>query len=249
MAVVNMKEVKKVHGKRYASAFEKSNAVNEANEMGVSAADAFKALADLPKTKFDETVEVSCRLNVDPKQADQNIRGAVTLPHGSGKKSVVVVFAKGPKAEEAKAAGADHVGDKDLVEKIQGGWTDFTSVVATPDMMAVISRLGRVLGPRGLMPNPKVGTVTMNVKNVVSDLKKGRAEFRVEKAGVIHSSIGKASFGAEKLLENFESLMEQVVKAKPSSAKGNYILSLYISTTMGPSVRINTQTYLDKAAA
>jgi large subunit ribosomal protein L1 len=194
--------------------------------------------------KFDETVETAIKLGVDPRHADQMVRGSVTLPHGTGKQVRVLVFAKGEKAREAQEAGADYVGDEDLVKKIQEGWFDFDKVVATPDMMGTVGKLGKVLGPRGLMPNPKVGTVTNDVKKVVSDLKAGMIEFRVDKAGIIHAPIGKKSFETEKLKENFLVLCESLLKAKPASAKGQYIRGVTISTTMGPGIKVDQQKIL-----
>ncbi|MCE9626020.1 MAG: 50S ribosomal protein L1, partial [Deltaproteobacteria bacterium] len=192
--------------------------------------------------KFDETVEVAIRLGIDAKQTDQLVRGAVPLPHGLGKDVRVVAFAKGGKEKEAKDAGADYVGSDDLIEKIQGGWVDFDKVVATPDMMVAVSKLGKVLGPRGLMPNPKVGTVSMDIAKAVRDLKAGKVEFRNEKAGIVHAPVGKLSFGAEKIKDNILSLIEGVVKAKPSSSKGNYLRGLAISATMSPGIRIDPNT-------
>ena len=198
----------------------------------------------LPQTKiakFDESVDIAVRLGVDPKHADQMVRGAVVLPHGTGKSQRVAVVAKGDKAAEARAAGADFVGAEDLVERIQKeNWTDFDSMVATPDMMGLVGRLGRVLGPKGLMPNPKVGTVTADVAKAVRELKAGRVEYRVEKAGIVHARIGKASFGAEKLKENARSMVETLLRAKPASAKGTYLKSVTLSTTMGPGIRVDT---------
>lgn len=244
-AAVDLDYIKKKQGKRYSACVAKVREAIPQAEASVNYKKAFEVLGQTPRTKFDETVHVAIRLGVDPKQADQMIRGAVTLPHGLGKKELrVVVFAKGEKAKEAEKAGAAQVGAEDLVEKIIGGWQEFDSVVATPDMMGVVSKLGRVLGPRGLMPNPKVGTVTFDVAKTVQELKKGRVEFRVEKAGVIHAPVGKISFGAEKLSENFIVLMEQIVKAKPVSVKGNYILSLFVSCAMGPSIRVDFQEFL-----
>ncbi len=190
--------------------------------------------------KFDETVELAIRLNVDPRQADQNVRGTVVLPNGIGKSQRVLVFAKGEKAKEAEAAGADFVGADDLVKKIQEeSWLDFDKVVATPDMMAQVGRIGKILGPRGLMPNPKVGTVTMDVVKTVKEIKAGKVEFRVEKAGIVHAPIGKASFGADKLAQNAHALLAAVLRAKPAAAKGNYLKSIAVSTTMGPGVKID----------
>jgi large subunit ribosomal protein L1 len=203
--------------------------------------EACKLLPQTKIAKFDESVDIAVRLGVDPKHADQMVRGAVVLPHGTGKSQRVAVVAKGDKANEARAAGADFVGAEDLVERIQKeGWTDFDSMVATPDMMGLVGRLGRVLGPKGLMPNPKVGTVTTDVAKAVRELKAGRVEFRVEKAGIVHARIGKASFGAEKLKENAQTMVETLLRAKPASAKGTYMKSVTLSTTMGPGIRIDT---------
>ena len=192
------------------------------------------------KAKFDETVEISVRLGVDPRHADQQVRGAVVLPHGTGRTIRVLVIAKGAKADEAKAAGADYVGAEDMIAKIQQeNWFEFDVCVATPDMMGLIGRIGRVLGPKGLMPNPKSGTVTMDVTKAVKDIKAGKVEYRLDKTAIIHCPIGKVSFGAEKLQENLQTLMDAINKAKPAAAKGTYVRSLYLSTTMGPSVRVN----------
>lgn len=191
------------------------------------------------KAKFDETVEVAFRLGVDPRHADQQLRGAVVLPHGTGKTKTVLVFAKGDKAKEAEAAGADFVGAEDLVEKIQGGWLGFDVAIATPDMMGTVGRLGRVLGPRGLMPNPKTGTVTFEVADAVRDAKGGKITYRTDKIGIIHAPIGKVSFDAEKLVENFKTLADTLVRIKPASAKGTYMKTITVSSTMGPGVRIN----------
>lgn len=188
--------------------------------------------------KFDETVEAAFRLGVDPKRADQQIRGAVVLPHGTGKVQRVLVFAKGEKAKEAEAAGADFVGDADMIAKIQGGWFDFDVVVATPDMMGEVGKLGRVLGPKGLMPNPKTGTVTFDVTKAVNEIKAGKIEYRVDKAGNIHAPIGKASFDADKLAENLAALTEALNRAKPAAAKGVYMKNVTLSSTMGPGVRV-----------
>jgi ribosomal protein L1, bacterial/chloroplast len=193
---------------------------------------------------MDETVEVAINLGVNPKYADQMVRGAVVLPHGTGKKVRVAVFAKGEKAKEAEEAGADIVGAEDLGTKISGGFLDFDATVATPDMMGVVGRLGRVLGPRGLMPNPKLGTVTTDVTRAVKELKGGRVEFRVEKAGIVHARLGKASFTADQLRENLMALMDVIIKAKPATAKGTYLKAISISTTMGPSVRIDVNTVI-----
>ena len=192
------------------------------------------------KAKFDETVELHAKLGVDSRHADQQVRGAIVLPHGTGKTAKVLVFAKGPKADEALAAGADYVGEMDLCTKIQSeNWFDFDVVVATPDMMGVVGRLGKVLGPKGLMPSPKAGTVTMDVTKAVNDIKAGKIEYRVDKNNIIHCPIGKASFGKEKLADNFEALMGAIIKAKPSAAKGQYLRSVVVSTTMGPGIKLN----------
>lgn len=190
--------------------------------------------------KFDETVDVAVRLGVNPKHADQQVRGAVVLPHGTGKTKKVLVFAKGDKIAEAEAAGADFVGSDELVAKIQGGWFDFDVTVATPDMMGVVGRLGKVLGPRGLMPNPKLGTVTMDLTKAVNEIKAGKVEYRTDKAGNVHVPIGKVSFDNEKLVENLQTILDTLVKVKPAAAKGQYIRNITISTTMGPAVNINT---------
>lgn len=189
--------------------------------------------------KFDETVEVSIRLGVDPRKADQMVRGAVVLPNGLGKTVRVLVFAKGEKIQEAEAAGADYVGGDDLAEKIQGGWFDFDTAIAAPDMMGVVGKIGRLLGPRGLMPNPKVGTVTPDIKRAVEEAKSGKIEYRVEKAGIVHAPLGKASFEAGKLRENLISLLDVLIKAKPSSAKGIYLKKISISSTMGPGINVD----------
>ena len=192
------------------------------------------------KAKFDETVELHAKLGVDSRHADQQVRGAIVLPHGTGKTAKVLVFAKGPKADEATAAGADYVGEMDLCEKIQNeNWFDFDVVVATPDMMGVVGRLGKVLGPKGLMPSPKAGTVTMDVTKAVNDIKAGKIEYRVDKNNIVHCPIGKASFGTEKLADNFNALMGALIKAKPSAAKGQYLRSVVVSTTMGPGIKLN----------
>ncbi|WP_058485978.1 50S ribosomal protein L1 [Defluviitalea phaphyphila] len=191
--------------------------------------------------KFDETVEAHIKLGVDSRHADQQVRGAVVLPHGTGKKVRVLVFAKGDKIKEAEEAGADFVGGEELIPKIQNeGWLDFDVVVATPDMMSVVGRLGRVLGPKGLMPNPKAGTVTMDVAKAIADIKAGKIEYRLDKTNIIHVPIGKVSFGAEKLLENFQTLMSAIIKAKPAAAKGQYLKSVAVTSTMGPGIKINT---------
>ena len=202
-------------------------------------AEAMNLVCQTSKAKFDETVEVHIRLGVDSRHADQQVRGAVILPNGTGKDVKVAVFAKGDLAKAAEAAGADVVGDADLVQKIQGGWMDFDVAIASPDMMGFVGRLGKVLGPRGLMPSPKAGTVTMDVAKAVQDAKAGKIEYRLDKTNIIHCPIGKASFGADKLLENFNALLDAIIKAKPASAKGQYIKSVAVASTMGPGVKIN----------
>ena len=209
-------------------------------------AEAMELLQKTARAKFDETVEVHVRLGVDSRHADQQVRGAVVLPHGTGKKVRVLVFAKGEKATEAEKSGADYVGAEDLVAKIQNeNWFDFDVVVATPDMMGVVGRLGRILGPKGLMPNPKAGTVTMDIAKAIADIKAGKIEYRLDKTNIIHCPIGKVSFGTEKLLDNFHTLMDAIVKAKPAAAKGQYLKSVTVATTMGPGIRINQQKVLD----
>ena len=222
------------HGKKYVEA---SKLVDRTVQYEVS--DAIALAKKTATAKFDETVEVAFRLGVDPRQSDQQIRGAVVLPHGTGKSQTVLVFAKGEKAKEAETAGADFVGAEDMVAKIQGGWFGFDVAVATPDMMGVVGKIGRLLGPKGLMPNPKTGTVTMDVTKAVNEVKAGKIEYRVDKTGIIHAPIGKASFEQTKLEENFKTLVDVLIKAKPASQKGQYIKSVSVSTTMGPGVKIN----------
>ncbi len=203
--------------------------------------EALSLVIDTAKAKFDETVEAHIKLGVDSRHADQQVRGAVVLPHGTGKKVRVLVFAKGEQATQAEEAGADFVGAEELVPKIQNeGWLDFDVVVATPNMMGVVGRLGRVLGPKGLMPNPKAGTVTMDVTKAVQDIKAGKIEYRLDKANIIHVPIGKVSFGSEKLMDNFHTLMSAIIKAKPAAAKGKYLRSVNIASTMGPGIKINS---------
>lgn len=229
-------------GKKFRAAAEKVN-----REHRYPIEEAFKLLketTDLRKTKFDQTVDVAIWLGVDPKHADQMVRGAVVLPHGTGKTNRVAVFAKGEKAAEAEAAGADVVGAEDLQKRIEGGFLDFDVVIATPDMMGVVGRLGKVLGPRGLMPNPKVGTVTADVKRAVTEAKGGKIDFRVEKAGIIHAAIGKSSFASDKLRDNFNVLVDFVMKLKPATAKGVYLKTVGVSTTMGPGIKIDTREIL-----
>lgn len=201
-------------------------------------------LSGLVAAKFDESVDVAVRLGVDPKQADQNVRGAVGLPHGLGKKIRVAVFAKGEKAAEAKAAGADIVGAEDLAERVQGGFVDFDNAVATPDMMGQVGKLGKVLGPRGLMPNPRLGTVTMDVARAVKELKAGKVEYRLDKAGIVHAIVGKKSFPPQKIRENIQTLLDALVKAKPTSSKGAYLRSITLSSTMGPGIKLDPNEFM-----
>lgn len=211
-----------------------------------SSVEALELAVKTSKAKFDETIELAVRLGVDPRHADQQVRGAVVLPHGTGKSVKVLVFAKGDKAKEAEAAGAEFVGAEELVDKIQKeNWFDYDVVVATPDMMGVVGRLGRVLGPKGLMPNPKSGTVTFDVARAIAEIKAGKVEYRVDKTAIVHVPIGKRSFGAEKLAVNYHSMMEAIIKAKPSAAKGQYVKSISVSSTMGPGVKINPAKALD----
>ncbi len=247
-------------GKAYQAAAElidrsKKYSVEQAFELVKKSCEKRKEINNGRKVKsnrnmFDETLEVALNLGVDPRHADQMVRGAVVLPHGTGKSMRVAVFAKGERAKEALEAGADLVGAEDLAEKISGGFLDFDATVASPDLMGVVGRLGKVLGPRGLMPNPKVGTVTMDVAKAVRELKGGKVEFRAEKAGIVHARLGKASFPVEKLVENFLALVDVVMKLKPSTAKGTYLKAVSITSTMGPSVRIETSaiTVAHKAA-
>jgi large subunit ribosomal protein L1 len=221
-------------GKKYREANKK---VDRAKRYTVE--EACTLIPEMKVAKFDESVDAAVRLGVNPKYADQMVRGACVMPHGTGKSIRVAVFAKGDKAKEAEASGADVVGAEDLVEKIQGGFLEFDATVATPDMMGMVGKLGRILGTRGLMPNPKVGTVTFEVSKAVKELKAGRVEFRVEKAGIVHAPIGRVSFGPDKLKDNLMALMELLLKLKPSTAKGTYVRSIAISTTMGPSVRLD----------
>ena len=221
--------------KRYA---ESVKLVDKTREY--EAKEALEIIEKMPKPKFDETVELHVKLGVDSKHADQQVRGTVVLPHGTGKSLRVLVFAKGDKAKEAEAAGADFVGAEELVPKIEKeNWFEYDVIVATPDMMGVIGRLGKVLGPKGLMPNPKSGTVTMDVTKAISEIKSGKVEYRLDKTNIIHLGIGKVSFGAEKLAENYQTIIDAIIKAKPAAAKGQYVKSVYLTTTMGPSVYIN----------
>ena len=222
-------------GKKYQDSAKKID-----KNMLYDTADAMKLVVDTAAAKFDETVELHVKLGVDSRHADQQVRGAIVLPHGTGKTQRVLVFAKAAKADEAKAAGADFVGEMDLVEKIQKeNWFDFDVVVATPDMMGVVGRLGKVLGPKGLMPSPKAGTVTMDVTKAVNEIKAGKVEYRLDKTNIIHCPIGKVSFGPEKLSENFSALMGAIIKAKPAAAKGQYIKSCTVAATMGPGIKVN----------
>lgn len=201
--------------------------------------ESLRLLKETARAKFDETVEMAIRLGVDPRQADQNIRGTVTLPHGMGKPVRVLAFAKGEKEKEAQEAGADFVGSEELIKKISEGWLDFDKAVATPDMMGAVGRIGKVLGPRGLMPNPRTGTVTMDIGKAVKEIKAGKLEYRVDKAGIVHVPVGKASFGPEQLIDNARAVLTSVLRAKPASAKGNYIKGVTVTTTMGPGIKID----------
>src|SRR5215813_6524867 len=226
------------HGKKYRAAAQKVD-----RQKRYTVDEGFRVLKETVSvrgTKFDQTVDVALNLGVDPKHADQMVRGAVVLPHGTGKTVRVAVFARGEKQGEASAAGADVVGAEDLAKRIEEGWMEFDTVIATPDMMGVVGRLGKVLGPRGLMPNPKVGTVTMDVGRAIKEAKGGKIEFRVEKAGIVHAPVGKASFSAEALEENFHALVDLVMKLKPASAKGVYLNGIAVSSTMGPGIKIDT---------
>lgn len=227
-------------GKKYQEALKKID-----KSKFYSPEEAVRLVKETAPANFDETVEVHIRLGIDPKQADQQVRGALNLPHGSGKSLKVIAFAQGEKAREAKEAGAEEVGGEDLAQRIQNGWLDFDAVVATPDMMKIVSKLGRILGPRGLMPNPKVGTVTSDIGKVVSELKRGRVEYRADKYGIIHVPVGKVSFDEKKLFENYIALMQEIVRAKPSTAKGRYLKSVTLTSTMGPGIRIDPNRALE----
>lgn len=222
------------HGKKYMEAIKLID-----RQRMYEPAEAVDLVKKTATARFDETVEASVRLGVDPRHADQQVRGTVVLPHGTGKTRRVLVFAKGEKAKEAEEAGADFVGSEDLVEKIQGGWLDFDVAIATPDMMGIVGKLGRLLGPRGLMPNPKAGTVTMDIARAVKEVKAGKIEFRVDKTAIVHVPLGKVSFPQEKLLENFQAFIEALVKARPAAAKGQYMRSISLATTMGPGIKVN----------
>lgn len=228
----------KKRGKNYQEA---SKLVDRNKQYNIT--DAVALLKETAKAKFDETVEVAFRLGVDPKNAEENLRGAVVLPHGTGRTQRVLVFAKGEKVKEAEAAGADYIGDADVVAKINEGWFDFDVIVATPDMMAEVGKLGRVLGPKGLMPNPKTGTVTFEVEKAVNEIKAGKVEYRVDKSSNLHVPIGKISFDNEKLVENFNTIMDTIVKAKPQSSKGTYMRNVAITSTMGPGIKIDSSSY------
>ncbi len=221
-------------GKKFTASAKKVDATKK-----YSFEDGVKLAVETAPAKFDESIDVAVRLGIDPKQSDQQVRGAIAHPHGLGKNVRVVVFAKGPKENEAKAAGADYVGAEDLVEKINGGWLDFDKCIASPDMMATVSKVAKVLGPRGLMPNPKVGTVTMNVGEAVTAEKKGKLDFRVDKAGIVHVSIGRKSMGAQKLKDNFDAFVAAIVKAKPATSKGIYLKSMTVASTMGPGIKLD----------
>jgi len=232
-------------GKKYREAADKID-----RDRKYPLVDAIKLITENKIAKFDETVELAVRLNVDPRQADQNVRGTVVLPHGTGRSVRVLVLAKGEKEREAKEAGADFVGGDELIKKIQEeNWLDFERVIATPDIMGSVGRIGKILGPRGLMPNPKVGTVTFDVAKAVSEVKAGKVDYRVDKAGVIHVPVGKLSFGSDKLIENTRAVLAAIVRSKPSSAKGNYMQSVAVSSTMGPGIKVDTGEARTLAAA
>ncbi len=222
------------HGKKYLDARKKIDP-----DKKYSISDAFQLLDQVAYAKFDETVDVAFNLGVDPKHADQMVRGAIALPHGTGKTARVVVLTKGEKAKEAEQAGADLVGAEDLIEKINGGWLEFDKMIATPDMMGIASKVARILGPRGLMPNPKLGTVTTDVAKAVREQKQGKVEYRTEKTGIVHVQIGKRSFGAQKLTENFNALLNVIVRAKPATSKGTYVRNITLSTTMSPGITLD----------
>ena len=221
------------HGKKYTDSVKLID-----SQKSYETAEAVKLVLDTAKAKFDETIELHVKLGVDPRHADQQVRGVVVLPNGTGKKVRVLVIAKGDKADAAQAAGADFVGAEDMIAKIQGGWFDFDVCITTPDMMGLVGRIGKALGPKGLMPNPKSGTVTMDVAKAVADVKAGKVEYRLDKTAIIHCPIGKKSFGEEKILENFNALMDAIVRAKPAAAKGTYLKSVAVSSTMGPGVKV-----------
>jgi large subunit ribosomal protein L1 len=232
------------HGKRFRRQYDKVD-----RDRAYPPAEAIALIKETASTKFDETVELHVLLGVNVRHADEQLRGTLALPHGLGKDVTVAVFAQGQQARDAEAAGADHVGGQDLVEKVQEGWTDFDVAISTPEMMKGVGQLGRVLGPQGLMPNPKVGTVTDDVEKAVADSKSGKVEYRTDRQAIVHMAIGKASFDAGKLLENYEAVMEEIVRAKPSSAKGRYIVSATLATTMGPGIRVDSGAKADRDGA
>lgn len=227
------------HGKKYEEAKKQYD-----REQLYEVEEAFELVKRLAPAKFEETVEAAIRLGVDPRHADQQVRGAVVLPHGTGKTRTVLVFAKGEKVKEAEDAGADYVGGEEYVAKIQGGWMEFDVAIATPDMMSAVGKIGRILGPRGLMPNPKTGTVTFDIARAVSEVKAGKIQYRVDKAGNIHAPIGKVSFEVNKLEENLKALLEALIRAKPAAAKGTYFRGIVVSSTMGPGIRVNARRYI-----
>jgi len=231
------------NGKSYRAALDK---VDRAQRYLLE--DSLRLVKETARAKFDETVEMAVRLGVDPRQADQNVRGTVSLPHGMGKTVRVLAFAKGDKEKEAQEAGADFVGADDLIKKISDGWFDFDKTVATPDMMGAVGRIGKILGPRGLMPNPKTGTVTLDIGKAVQEIKAGKLEFRVDKAGIVHVPVGKASFRAEQLIDNAKAVLMSLLRAKPASAKGNYVRGVTISTTMGPGIKVDLSQVRSMAA-
>lgn len=233
---------RKLHGKKYLDAQKK---IDPAKKYSID--EAFGLLEQVAYAKFDETVEIAFNLGVDPKHADQMVRGAIALPHGTGKSARVIVLTKGDKAREAEAAGADFVGAEDLIEKINGGWLEFDKAIATPDMMGLTAKVAKILGPRGLMPNPKLGTVTFDVAKAVKEQKQGKVEYRTEKTGIIHVGIGKKSFGPAKLKDNFNALLQVIVRAKPATSKGTYMKNITLSTTMSPGISIDTAVAQAKA--
>ncbi|ACA58773.1 50S ribosomal protein L1 [Candidatus Desulforudis audaxviator] len=227
------------HGKKYVEAAKQVD-----SEKQYEVREALELVRKLAPAKFDETVEAAVKLGVDPRHADQQVRGAVVLPHGTGKTRTVLVFAKGEKVTEAEKAGADYVGGEEMVAKIQGGWMEFDVAIATPDMMSAVGKIGRILGPRGLMPNPKTGTVTFDIARAVAEVKAGKIQYRVDKAGNIHAPIGKVSFEVEKLEENLKTLIDALIRAKPAAAKGQYLRGIVVTSTMGPGVRVNTRKFI-----
>jgi large subunit ribosomal protein L1 len=232
------------HGKRYRQQYDKVD-----RDRAYPPAEAIALIKETASTKFDETVELHVLLGVNVRHADEQLRGTLALPHGLGKDVTVAVFAQGQQARDAEAAGADFVGGQDLAERVQGGWTDFDVAIATPDMMPVVGKLGRVLGPQGKMPNPKVGTVTDDVEKAVSDSKSGKVEYRTDRQAIVHMAIGKASFDESKLLENYQAVIEEIIRAKPSSAKGKYIVSATLATTMGPGIRVDSGAKADRESS